>query len=126
LDTGSTLADEGARIGGNMRRLISYFNSLFLGMILGIIFVAIFHAPSSHHQEKDRVSRITKGCEFLEAKNPTPVLLIAGTTMELVHLREAFCAYLANQGCPSSSSVIARSASLVTPAGYHQPCALRK
>ena len=41
LETGPTLADEGARIGGNMRRLITYFNSLLLGMILGMIFVAI-------------------------------------------------------------------------------------
>jgi hypothetical protein len=47
LKTRSTLADEGARIGGYMRRLITYFNSLLLGMILGMIFMAICHASTS-------------------------------------------------------------------------------
>ena len=51
LDTDSTLADEGARIGGYMRRLITYFNSLFLGMILGMIFVAIVHTCPTHRSE---------------------------------------------------------------------------
>ncbi len=30
-----------------MRRLITYFNSLLLGMILGMIFMAICHASTS-------------------------------------------------------------------------------
>jgi hypothetical protein len=109
-----------------MRRLITYFNSLFLGVILGMIFVAIFHASSSHRHEEERVSRITKGCEFLGAKSPTTILLIGGVTMQLVHMRAEFCACLANQRCLASSSMSARSASLVRHAGYQQPCSLRK
>ncbi len=108
-----------------MRRLINYFNSLFLGMILGMIFVAIFHAPASQHPEEDRVSRTTKGCELLGTKNPTTVLLTARTTVHLVHLPEEFCACLANLGSHASLSVIARSASLIRPAEYQQPCAFR-
>jgi hypothetical protein len=30
-----------------MHRLIVCFNALFLGIILGLIFLAIFHAPSA-------------------------------------------------------------------------------
>jgi hypothetical protein len=37
-----------------MRRLISYFNALFLGVILGMIFVAILHATPSHRQDENR------------------------------------------------------------------------
>ena len=101
-----------------MRRLITYFNSLFLGVILGMIFLAIVHAPQSHWQEVVRVNRITIGHEILGAKNQTTVLLIARTTMQLVHLPREFCAYLVRQGCHESSSVFARSTSLVRPAGY--------
>lgn len=37
-----------------MRRLITYFNALFLGMILGMIYVAIFHArPAAHSLTQD-------------------------------------------------------------------------
>jgi hypothetical protein len=37
-----------------MRRLITYVNSLFLGMILGMIFVAIVHTCPTHRQEQNR------------------------------------------------------------------------
>ncbi len=40
-----------------MRRLITYINSLFLGMILGMIFVAIFHARPADRQETVRANR---------------------------------------------------------------------
>ena len=40
-----------------MRRLITYINSLFLGMILGMIFVAIFHARPADPQETVRANR---------------------------------------------------------------------
>jgi hypothetical protein len=39
-----------------MRRLITYFNALFLGVILGMVFVAISHASPSHRQEEDRAN----------------------------------------------------------------------
>lgn len=35
-----------------MRRLITYLNSLFLGVILGMIFVAVIHTCPSQTQEK--------------------------------------------------------------------------
>jgi hypothetical protein len=108
-----------------MRRLITHFNALLLGMILGMVFVAIVHAPPSHRQEEVRASRITIGYEILGTGNQTTVVLIAGTTTQLVHLPAVFCAYLVNQGCQASPSAITRSASLVRPARQQQ-AALRK
>lgn len=35
-----------------MRRLTSYFNALLLGMILGMIFLALVHFAVLHRQEK--------------------------------------------------------------------------
>jgi hypothetical protein len=101
-----------------MRRLITHFNSLFLGMILGTIVLAVIHAPSSHQQEKVRPGRIAIGYEILGEKNETTVLLIAGTTTQLIHLPAEFCAYLGNQGCHASSLVT--SASFVRPATHQQ------
>jgi hypothetical protein len=126
LDTVLTLADEGARIGGFMRRLVAHFNALLLGMTLGMIFLAIVHAPQSSRQEKIRAHGITIGYEIVGAKDQTTVVLIAGTTMHEIRLPAEFCAYLADQGCLASSFVITRSASFVRPAGYQQLCALRK
>ncbi len=40
-----------------MRRLITYFNALFLGVILGMIFVAIVHASPTDRQENVRACR---------------------------------------------------------------------
>ena len=40
-----------------MRRLVTYVNALFLGVILGMIFVAIVHATPANRQETDRASR---------------------------------------------------------------------
>jgi hypothetical protein len=103
-----------------MRRLITYFNALFLGLILGMIFVAIVHEPLSHRRQEVRAGRVSIGYEILETENQTTVVLIAGTTTQLVHLPAKFCAYLVNQGCHTSSSVIARSASLVRLATHQQ------
>jgi hypothetical protein len=36
-----------------MRRLITYFNALFLGVILGMIFVAIAHAAPANRQQME-------------------------------------------------------------------------
>jgi hypothetical protein len=44
-----------------MRRLITYFNALFLGVILGMIFVAIAHAAPANRKATDRAT----GSEFL-------------------------------------------------------------
>ena len=40
-----------------MRRLVTCFNALLLGIILGMVFVAIFHAPAADRQTKDLVNR---------------------------------------------------------------------
>ncbi len=101
-----------------MRRLIAHFNSLFLGMILGMIFVAIAYAPSSHRQQKVRAHALTIGYEIVGAKDHTTVLLIAGTTTHLVRLPAGLCAHLVNQGCHVSNSVT--SVSLVRPATHQQ------
>ena len=101
-----------------MRRLIAHFNSLFLGMILGMIFVAIVYAPGSHRKQKVRAHALTIGYEIIGAKDQTTVLLIAGTTTHLVRLPAGFCTILANQGCQASSFVT--SASLDGPATHQQ------
>jgi hypothetical protein len=101
-----------------MRRLINHFNALFLGTILGMIFVAAVHAPPSHRQESDRAHAITIGYEIVGAKDHTTILLIAGTTTHFVRLPAGLCAHLANQGCHASSFVT--SASLVRPAAHRQ------
>jgi hypothetical protein len=44
-----------------MRRLIAYLNSLLLGAILGMIFVAIVHSCPSHWQQRIRAAGITIG-----------------------------------------------------------------
>lgn len=85
-----------------MRRLITYFNSLFLGVILGMIFVAIFHAPSSHRQEVDHDTRIAKVCALFGTKSPTTAPWVAATAMQLAHLPAELRAYLAGQGCHAS------------------------
>ncbi len=109
-----------------MRRLITHFNALLLGTILGMILVAIVHAPPSHRHKEVRASRITIGYEILGTGNQTTILLIAGTTTQFVHLPAKFCAYFVNQGCHASYSVVARSASVARPARYQQDCSLRK
>jgi hypothetical protein len=101
-----------------MRRLITHFNALFLGAILGMIFVAIAHAPLSHRQDMVRAHGITIGYEIVGAKDQTTILLIAGTTTQLVRLPAGLCAHLANHGCHASPSVT--SASLVRPATHQQ------
>ena len=106
-----------------MRRLITYFNSLLLGVILGMIFVTIVDEPSNLEQ-KVGANGFTIGCEFLAITNQTTVLRIAGTTVQLIHLPAEFCASLADHLYRVSSSIIARSASLVRPARNQQPCRL--
>ncbi|HMG84498.1 MAG TPA: hypothetical protein VK574_02075 [Terracidiphilus sp.] len=101
-----------------MRRLTTYFNSLLLGVILGMTFVAIVHAPISHRHEKVRAHALTIGYEIVGAKDQTTVLLIAGTTIHVVRLPAGLCAHLVNQGCDASPSVT--SASLVIPATHQQ------
>ena len=34
-----------------MHRLIAYFNALFLGVILGMVFLAIFNSPSAGREQ---------------------------------------------------------------------------
>lgn len=46
-----------------MRRLITYVNSLFLGAILGMIFLAIVHACPSPWQKEIRTRGVSTGYE---------------------------------------------------------------
>jgi hypothetical protein len=108
-----------------MRRLITYFNSLLLGVILGMIFVTIVDEPSSHLEQKVGANGFTIGCEILAITNQTTVLQIAGTTMQLIHLPAEFCASLADHLYRASSSIIVRPVSLVRPARSQQPRRLR-
>jgi hypothetical protein len=101
-----------------MRRLIPHFNSLLLGMIMGLVFVAIVHTSQTHQQSEVSAHGIAIGYEIIGAKDQTTVLLIAGTTTHLVRLPAGFCSYLRNQGCHASSFVT--SASLVSPATHQQ------
>jgi hypothetical protein len=39
-----------------MRRLIAYCNALFLGVILGMIFIAIVHATPTHRPQSVRAN----------------------------------------------------------------------
>ena len=48
-----------------MRRIIAYLDPLMLGVILGMIFVAIMHACPSHLQERIRATGITISYEQL-------------------------------------------------------------
>lgn len=109
-----------------MRRLITYVNALFLGMILGMIFVAIVHAPPAHLEEKVCASGITIGHEIIAATNQTTILRIAETTLELIHSPAHLLANLADHGFRASSNPIAVSDSLVKAARYQQPCTLQK
>jgi hypothetical protein len=109
-----------------MRRLVTHFNALFLGMILGMIFVAIVHAALPHREERVRAQRITIGYEIVGRKDHTTVLLIAGTATHLVRLPVDFCTYLGNEDSHTSSCIIARSASLARPARHQQIGDLRK
>lgn len=109
-----------------MRRLITYLNALFLGMILGMIFVAIINAPSAHLEEKVCASGITIGHEVIAAANQTTALRIAGTTMQLVHSPAELFANLADHGHSASSFIRTISRPLNIPASHQQRCALTK
>ncbi len=99
-----------------MRHLIAHFNSLLLGMILAMVFLAIVHTHPSHLQEGVHAHGITIGYEILGTKDQTTVLLIAGKTTHLVRLPTDLCAYLGKQGCRGMSFVT--SASLVMPSTH--------
>ena len=107
-----------------MRRLITCFNSLLLGVILGMIFVTIVDEPSSHLEEKVGANGFTIGCEILAITNQTTVLQIAGMTVQLIQLPAELCASLADHLYRASTFIVARSASLLRPANNQWPCRL--
>jgi hypothetical protein len=109
-----------------MRRLMTYLNSLLLGVILGMIFLATIHASSSPRKEKDCAGGIAIAYEFLGANNQKTVLLIAGTKIHLVEWPALFCEYSVDHEYRVSSSALTISASLVRPTRRQQTCALRK
>jgi hypothetical protein len=101
-----------------MRHLIAHFNTLFLGMILGMTFLAIVDLPISHWQQKDSAHGLTIGYEIFVSNDQTTVLLVVGTTTHLLRLPASLGAHLSNQDYRSSPSVA--SVSWVTPAIHQQ------
>jgi len=108
-----------------MRRLITYFNSLLLGVIAGMIFVAIVHA-SPHRHEGVHANGIMISYQVLGAKQQKTFLLIAGKITRLVDWTPQFCGQSVDRGYRLSSPVIALSISPIKPADLQQACALKK
>ena len=92
-----------------MRRLITYSNALLLGMILGMIFVAIFHARPSHRQQEVRAHRIPFAYEIFVARNQTTLVLVAGQDMRLISLPVEFCPHFVHRSCHTAASIISSS-----------------
>jgi hypothetical protein len=109
-----------------MRGLIRYVNSLLLGVILGMILVAIMHKSSSHERQEVRATWIMLGYELLGAKDQRTVLPIRGTVMRGVGCVRESCRCHVDPVFRASLSTIVISISLVKPAGGGHPCVIRK
>jgi pimeloyl-ACP methyl ester carboxylesterase len=81
-----------------MRRLITYLNALFIGMLLGLVFVALVHAAPLHRRGQIHTNGITIVYESYGPNNRETVLLIAGTAMPLIEWDPRFCEDLVNRG----------------------------
>jgi len=108
-----------------MCRLITYLNSLFLGVILGMIFVATVKA-APHRHEGVHDSGIMISYQILGTKQQATFLLIAGRVMQLADLPPEFCGRHVGQGYRLSSPVLAISIAPVRPAKLRQAYALKK
>ena len=108
-----------------MRRLIAYVNSLLLGVILGMIFVAIVQA-SPRPQEGVRASGIIISYQVLGTKQEKTVLLVAGRVTQIADWPPEFCGRAVDRSYRLSSPIIAISVSPVRPARLRQACSLGK
>jgi hypothetical protein len=109
-----------------MRRLITHLNPLLLGVILGMIFLAIVQASPSHGREEVRASSIVFAYEIPGANHQKTILLIPGTAMHCVDGSAKSCGYHAAPIFRASFSTIAMSVSLVRLTVDQHPCAFRK
>jgi len=108
-----------------MRRFIAYLNSLLLGVVLGMIFVAIVHA-SPHRHEGVRANGFMISYQILGARQQKTFLLFAGRAVRLADWPPEFCGRSVDRGYGLASPIIAISISPVRPAKLQQACALRK
>jgi len=108
-----------------MRRLIAYINSLLLGVILGMIFIAIVHAVPQRH-EHVRASGIVISYQVLGAKQQRTFLLFAGRVTHLADWPPEFCGQSVERGYLLASPIVAISISPVRPVRFQQACALRR
>lgn len=67
-----------------MRRLINYLDALFIGMLLGLIFVSVMHAAPLHRRGKVHANGITIAYESYGRTDREAILLIGGTAMQLI------------------------------------------
>jgi len=67
-----------------MRRFLAYFNALFLGMILGLIFLAIVHAIPTLYEWPAKL------CGFVAEQRysaSSPVIAVSVSVMEPIELQ---------------------------------------
>lgn len=81
-----------------MRRLISYLDALFVGIILGLIFVTFVHAAPSHQRGRVQSNGVTIAYESYGPSNRETIILIGGTAMQLIDWDPAFCKDLVAHG----------------------------
>ena len=81
-----------------MRRLISYLDALFVGMILGLIFVTFVHAAPVHQSGKVRANGVTIAYESYGPIDREAIILIGGTAMQLIDWDPEFCKDLVRHG----------------------------
>ena len=108
-----------------MRRLIAYLNPLLLGVILGMILVAITQ-PSPHRREGVGANGILISYQVLGTQQQKTVLLIAGRIMQLADWPPEFCSRHIDRSYRLSSPIVAISVSPIRPAKLQQACALTK
>ena len=107
-----------------MRRLISYLNSLFLGVILGMIAVAI--AQPTHGSEGVRANGIVITYQMVGTKQEKTIHLFAGSSVLFVDSPSALCGHTVDRCYRLSSPILALSISPLRPAILRQACATRK
>jgi hypothetical protein len=108
-----------------MRRLFTYLNSLLLGVILGLIFVAIAHTTSQRHKGVC-TNGVVISYQILGEKQQKTFLLIAGRATHLAAWPPEICGQSVSRGYRLASPIMALSISTVRPAKFTPACALRK
>jgi len=80
------------------RRLINYLDALFVGMILGLIFVTFVHAAPLHQRGKVHTNGIAMAYESYGPADHEAIVLIGGTAMQLIDCNAKFCEDLVEHG----------------------------